>query len=50
LESEGIDAEGKRGRKGMTRRRTDPVSTLGRQGFGSKASTRKPEVGAGQSL
>lgn len=38
-----------RGRKRVTRR-TDPVSTLGRQGFGSKASTRKPEVGAGQSL
>lgn len=37
-------------RKSEVKSKTDPVSILGRQGFGSQATTAKPEVWAGKSL
>lgn len=49
IHSELKSTEGRRG-KSEVKSRTDPVSILDRQGFGSQATTAKPEVWAGKSL
>lgn len=49
IHSELKSTEGRRG-KSEVKSRTDPVSILGRQGFGSQATMAKPKVWAGKSL